>query len=424
MGNSSSTGVTHAIQRRGSSQYMPQELEDLEDCTVVQGCDENLEDDDEDTLSGGSLVQQLSETGDEADNFKENIMKLPKEVRNIVAGGFAGMLAKSVVAPIDRVKILYQVSCAKFHLRNVPKVMKNIIRDEGFAALWKGNAATMIRVFPYSGIQFMVFDRCKIHFLHQHEHHRYIRGFPGSNHANVTGSSASSSAPSSRRRFGLTPLESLISGMVAGTVSVMLTYPLDLTRAQLAVLRRHRHAANRGFVSVLTDNYTQRGPLGLFRGVVPTLIGILPYSGIAFALNEQAKREVQHMTQRDLTTIERMQCGAFSGLIAQSITYPIEVTRRRMQTIGLVGHDTALGSVGADGKNATETLPSLVGTIRSLYAEQGLRGFFKGVSMNWMKGPIAFSISFTAFDTLQSLMESDKERLIRLPRTMSFKRDN
>ncbi|EEC51868.1 predicted protein, partial [Phaeodactylum tricornutum CCAP 1055/1] len=284
-------------------------------------------------------------------------MKLPKEVRNIVAGGFAGMLAKSVVAPIDRVKILYQVSCAKFHLRNVPKVMKNIIRDEGFAALWKGNAATMIRVFPYSGIQFMVFDR------------------------------ASSSAPSSRRRFGLTPLESLISGMVAGTVSVMLTYPLDLTRAQLAVLRRHRHAANRGFVSVLTDNYTQRGPLGLFRGVVPTLIGILPYSGIAFALNEQAKREVQHMTQRDLTTIERMQCGAFSGLIAQSITYPIEVTRRRMQTIGLV-----------------ETLPSLVGTIRSLYAEQGLRGFFKGVSMNWMKGPIAFSISFTAFDTLQSLM--------------------
>jgi solute carrier family 25, member 42 len=128
------------------------------------------------------------------------------------------------------------------------------------------------------------------------------------------------------------------------------------------------------------------------------------------------------MTGRDLTTVERMQCGAFSGLIAQSITYPIEVTRRRMQTIGIVGTDTALASVGVQEKIVTEQLPSLVGTIRSLYREQGMRGFFKGVSMNWMKGPIAFSISFTAFDTLQGLLESDSEKLLRLPRRFTLRR--
>ena len=125
------------------------------------------------------------------------------------------------------------------------------------------------------------------------------------------------------------------------------------------------------------------------------------------------------MTGRDLTTIERMQCGAFSGLIAQTITYPIEVTRRRMQTIGLVGNDTAFGNLGVtDGGGGNSTAsrpPSLASTVRSLYAEQGMRGFFKGVSMNWMKGPVAFSISFTTFDTVQSLMESDKERALRLP---------
>jgi hypothetical protein len=45
-------------------------------------------------------------------------------------------------------------------------------------------------------------------------------------------------------------------------------------------------------MGVITDNYKQRGTAGLFRGVTPTLLGIMPYSGIAFALNEQGKQEV------------------------------------------------------------------------------------------------------------------------------------
>ena len=84
------------------------------------------------------------------------IQSLPKEIRNLLAGGIAGMIAKSFVAPIDRIKILYQVTSAQFRLRDVPKVAYSIIETEGTAALWKGNTATMIRVFPYSGIQFIL----------------------------------------------------------------------------------------------------------------------------------------------------------------------------------------------------------------------------------------------------------------------------
>jgi len=135
--------------------------------------------------------------------------------------------------------------------------------------------------------------------------------------------------------------------------------------------------------------------------------------------------------------MERLQCGAFAGLIAQSVTYPIEVTRRRMQTLGLVaGNDTAFGNVevatSTVSNNATKVAassagtgtgaasaairqqlpppPSLMSTIRSLYVEQGVHGFFKGVSLNWMKGPVAFAISFTTFDTVQSWLETESER--------------
>jgi hypothetical protein len=126
--------------------------------------------------------------------------------------------------------------------------------------------------------------------------------------------------------------------------------------------------------------------------------------------------------------MERMQCGALSGLFAQTVAYPLEVTRRRMQTIGIVptsGKDAAVDSLGSTrskvGEAAIRTLtpkrpPSMLAIVKELYAEQGVRGFFKGVSLNWFKGPIAFSISFTIFDTIQSATSTESERIARLPR--------
>ena len=227
-------------------------------------------------------------------DLQQKMLKFPREVRNLVAGGLAGMLAKSIVAPFDRIKILYQVSSAHFHLWKVPQIAYRIVKEEGLSALWKGNTATLVRVFPYSGIQFMVFDRCKTFMLKEQE----IKYLTEKDIA-----IRSNRQPPPKPKWGLSPVESLCAGMVAGATSVVATYPLDLTRAQLAVLRTKKNDVNskskhQGFVSTLVDNYRSRGTVGLFRGITPTLIGILPYSGLAFAFNEQGKRKV-HGTQND-----------------------------------------------------------------------------------------------------------------------------
>lgn len=134
---------------------------------------------------------------------------------------------------------------------------------------------------------------------------------------------------------------------------------------------------------------------------------------ICFSFSFPFLMQIQTMTGRDLTTIERMQCGALSGLFAQTLTYPLEVTRRRMQTIGIVptsGKDAAVDVVGkAHGRNpSAETVirtlhpnrpPSMGAIVKELYLEQGVRGFFKGVSLNWFKGPIAFSIRYVSEDS-------------------------
>ena len=101
-----------------------------------------------------------------------------------------------------------------------------------------------------------------------------------------------------------------------------------------------------------------------------------------------------------------------------------------MQTLGIVatcGKDAAVDVVGkGHSRNPVmETAirklsplhpPSMTMIVKELYQEQGLRGFFKGVTLNWFKGPIAFSISFTCFDIIQGILETDAERRFRLPR--------
>eukprot|EP00986_Skeletonema_menzelii_P014615 scaffold9817_cov154-Skeletonema_menzelii.AAC.9 len=447
------------------------------------------------------------------------IQSLPKAVRNLVAGGLAGMIAKSFVAPIDRIKILYQVTSAQFRLRDVPKVAYSIIEKEGWSALWKGNTATMIRVFPYSGIQFMVFDYCKHFYLSRdsrkaaYEANTAVAAITYAdvagkrhkdklqNHGTIDNPHSNKTAQhdDTRGKGGLSPIDSLISGMAAGSISVLCTYPLDLARAQLAVLRKKKkpkdvlaapnparsktnidklgigstsQSSRKGIGYVLSNGFQQGGLRGLYRGITPTVLGILPYSGAAFTINEQAKLKITRIMQREPTTIERLQCGALSGLFAQTLTYPLEVTRRRMQTVGIVptsGSESAavnfMGvtqlkpsmdelpaaeqqhqqrpqtelssqqqktitpsqnttSTATTTANATATTttssssqqksthkpPSMMKTMSHLLEEQGLRGFFKGVSMNWVKGPIAFSISFTAFDTIQGWIETESEK--------------
>ena len=194
-----------------------------------------------------------SSDGGSATSGVFRLENLPQEARNLVAGGLAGMVAKSFVAPIDRIKIMYQITSAHFRIRDVPEVALKIIKEEGFTALWKGNTATLIRVFPYSGIQFMVFDRVKTHFLTKDE------GNEAKQHWLLADQDTPRRSMTKRatRSGGLTPFESLISGMTAGAVSVMATYPLDLTRAQLAVLKKKKKDKSGSFVSVLTRNYTE-----------------------------------------------------------------------------------------------------------------------------------------------------------------------
>lgn len=60
-----------------------------------------------------------------------------------------------------------------------------------------------------------------------------------------------------------------------------------------------------------------------------------------------------------------------------------------MQTAGVMG--SSYSTIG--------------GTMRAIVAQEGVvRGLYKGLSMNWLKGPVAVGVSFTTFDIAHSLL--------------------
>ena len=78
----------------------------------------------------------------------------------LCSGAVAGAIAKTVVAPADRVKIIYQVDTQKeFTLNAALRTARDIIETEGFSALWRGNGVQMVRVMPYAGVSFLVFPK-------------------------------------------------------------------------------------------------------------------------------------------------------------------------------------------------------------------------------------------------------------------------
>ena len=142
--------------------------------------------------------------------------------------------------------------------------------------------------------------------------------------------------------------------------------------------------------SVVSTIIKIEGPQALFQGLAPTLVGQILYSGFSFSIFETIKESIIFHQETDLTVMQRFTSGAFAGLLAQTISYPLDVVRRRMQI------DPAY----------SPRYRGIWHALITIFREEGLkRGLYKGVSMNWLKGPIAVGTSFTVFETLKKQIE-------------------
>ncbi|KAK4964356.1 coenzyme A transporter [Elasticomyces elasticus] len=334
-------------------------------------------------------------------------------MRSGLAGGMAGCAAKTIVAPLDRVKILFQTSNPQFAKYTgswfgVLAVMRDIRSTSGIRGLFRGHSATLLKIFPYAGIKFLAYEQIRARII--------------------------------KDQTQETPLRRLMSGSLAGIVSTVLTYPLEVIRVRLAFETKEKGrtslfkicktiyretppapaptltatsspvartaASTLNATSATVQQVTRvSGLTNFFRGFVPTLVGMLPYAGTSFLTHDMAGdlmrhprlsiHTVQQPTQRPasasrdsnkpppLTWWAELITGGLAGIVSQTVSYPLEVIRRRMQVGGVVGDGHRL---------------RMLEVIRRVLKERGWRGFFVGLSIGYVKMVPMTATSFFVYE--------------------------
>ncbi|CAG9812688.1 unnamed protein product [Phaedon cochleariae] len=305
-----------------------------------------------------------------------NDLNIEMVCKNLLCGGTAGMVSKTSVAPLDRVKILLQAHNKHHASHGVFSGLKHIFKNEGPFALYKGNGAQMVRIFPYAATQFTSFEIYK----------RYLDGV-----------------------FGETShIDKFIAGAGAGLTSVALTYPLDTIRARLAFQVTGEHVYT-GIAHAATTIFREEGGWrALYRGFTPTLAGMVPYAGLSFFCFEYLKygcmKYLPDWTTRPcekntgglvLSVPAKLICGGLAGAGAQSVSYPLDVTRRRMQ-LAMMNPDTHHFAKG------------MFSTLARIYKDHGIvRGLYRGMSINYMRAIPMVAVSFSTYELCKQLLNLD-----------------
>ncbi|CAO3662182.1 unnamed protein product [Umbelopsis vinacea] len=270
-------------------------------------------------------------------------------IKHLIAGGVAGAISRTAVSPMERMKILFQVQGpepAAYH--GIRSTLAKMWREEGMMGFLRGN-----------GTNVMLME-------------------PGKTELDTT------------RR--------LTAGALAGLVSVACTYPLDIVRTRLAVQSATLSGVSAatdtklpGIMTTMSQIYrTEGGVFGLYRGLWPTLLGVAPYVALNFQCYEVLKMHLLPTDQDAPSVARKLVCGALAGSIAQTVTYPLDVLRRRMQVTGMSTMQYKYRGTW----DATKTMVQ----------KEGIRGLYKGMIPNYLKVAPAISISFVTYEWCKEVL--------------------
>ena len=240
---------------------------------------------------------------------KEKGFDMRKFALDLVTGGTAAAVSKTAVAPIERVKLLLQVQDASLTIskdkryKGIMDVLIRVPKEQGYAALWRGNLANVIRYFPTQALNFAFKDTYK---------NLFVKGYD------------------KKKDFWKFFMGNLASGGMAGATSLCFVYPLDFARTRLAAdVGKGSDREFKGLVDCLSKIVKSDGVIGLYRGFIVSVQGIIIYRAAYFGMFDTLKM---------LFTSDGQRLNFFAAWgIAQVVTvgsgvlsYPWDTVRRRM----------------------------------------------------------------------------------------------
>ncbi|XP_038875972.1 mitochondrial thiamine diphosphate carrier 2-like isoform X2 [Benincasa hispida] len=260
---------------------------------------------------------------------------------------------------------------------------KDIFREEGLPGFWRGNVPALLMVMPYTAIQFTVLHRLKTY-------------------------AAGSSKTEAHEQ--LSPYLSYISGALAGCAATIGSYPFDLLRTILASQGEPKIYPT--MRSAFIDIIQTRGFRGLYAGLSPTLVEIVPYAGLQFGTYDTFKRWTTSWNHRHypnyrasntedgLSSFQLFLCGLAAGTCAKLVCHPLDVVKKRFQIEGLQRHPRYGARV------EQHAYRNMFDALRRILKSEGTAGLYKGIIPSTVKAAPAGAVTFVAYEITSDWLES------------------
>ncbi|XP_054800008.1 calcium-dependent mitochondrial ATP-magnesium/phosphate carrier protein 2-like isoform X2 [Prosopis cineraria] len=229
----------------------------------------------------------------------------------LLAGGLAGAASRTATAPLDRLKTILQIQTTRTHIM---PALKNIWKEGGFLGFFRGNGLNVLKVAPESAIRFYTYETL-------------IKTWIVNSKGDQEGGS------------GIGTVGHVLAGGLAGGIAQTTIYPMDLikTRVQTYAFSQGGRIPRLGNLS--KDIWVHEGPRAFYRGLVPSLLGIIPYAGIDIAayeaLKDMSKKYILH-DGGEPGPLVQLCCGTVSGALGATCVYPLQVVRTRLNAPMLV----------------------------------------------------------------------------------------
>ncbi|EFJ51829.1 hypothetical protein VOLCADRAFT_103320 [Volvox carteri f. nagariensis] len=378
----------------------------------------------------------------------------------LFAGAMSAVVSRTCVAPLERVKMDLLL---KNGTGDAFTTAAQVLRTEGIAGFWKGNALNVLRTAPFKAVNFFSFDMYRAAFL------------------------ALSGREENFERF--------LAGACAGVTATLVCFPLDVVRTRLmASVAGPRYGSGpfSTLAGILRNEgaaalYSDAGRRGTFNGLIanwgclPAVIGMAPAGAVFYGVYDLLKhRHLESLSaagggsvanpaaaantavgasmataqqQPTLDPLYTLLYGAMAGAASELIVYPLEVIRRKMQLQSMalanmrqVGgmhphhhhhhHFGATGgasgasggrlaaaahhhhhklpyNLGAQKMIATLSaaavakspgLARVLAAVMAILSTDGPRGFYSGLLPNMLQVLPSAALSYYTYDTLKTVL--------------------
>ncbi|KAJ7762749.1 mitochondrial carrier domain-containing protein [Mycena maculata] len=292
-----------------------------------------------------------------------------------VAGIGAGTVAVLCMNPLDLLKVKFQVATTNPSGgvgKQIWYSLRDIQRQEGWKGLYRGLGPNITGNASSWGLYFLFYNMLK---------KRASDGDP--------------SAPLSSGAI-------LLCSAQASAVTAIMTNPIWVVKVRMFTTRADSPNAYRGVLHGFSSIIRSEGVLGLFRGTSLALFGV-SNGALQFVVYERMKRwgfEVKkkqfELAGRPWTPeVDKLSNTAYSfmsggsKIAALALTYPYQVIRSRLQN------------------NATAHLyPNIPATIRRTWAQEGVRGFYRGLGTNLVRVLPGTCVTFVVYENIAWLLRS------------------